>query len=697
MDLKPSKTENLTTGTVVEYQQNSKSLLGIIIGLNKDKFEIFNETGNNLFLPSNRLFRLGKAKELNTAAERLTWLKELTQSAQAAFLEIQLESAWEMFAEAGKTVAEQEIAELFFSELDLVKKLAVHRVLLEDKIFFKRDKTGVWFEPRSSSIIEELKKKQANELLRKQAQERLVVAIVSILNGKKNIKLPDEIGILEQYAASGSKAFDYKTALSVLDEIVQRAKIVLTGRGEERAFNLLVKIGHFSRDENLALYKVGRYTKFDLELEDSAAQLVKTYAEHFVQEEFEDLTELNIFSIDGIETKDIDDALSLEKLTQGWRIGIHITDVADLVKPNTDLFEESLFRASSLYFPEQKVHMLPQQLSEKACSLVNNQVRFAMTFFLYLDNEDKIVRREILRSKIMVKQRLDYETVDEALSKPPACELDNLLHKLYDFTLKLEQARLNTGAVVFQRNEMLPVLLADGKIGLEQNNDNTPARKLVSELMVLANYTAASFAKDNNLAIIYRSQAEPDTDPKSLALDVPEGVARNFLQCIVMKKSITGTEPLKHYSLGVDVYTQITSPIRRAVDLINQKQIISFLREKRGFFSVETLQKLANKTDESLQEARTLQKERNRYWLLRYIIQEGWTELEGTVLRNVGVKNPLVELDSLSLIWSFEPLESKRVRGVILNKPGDRVSLKIKKINPDDLVMRLAEVRNYNE
>ena len=712
---------NIQNGSVVEYQQNSKSITGIVIGENKGKYEVFNETGNILFLPPNRLFVLGYAKEeaRRDNASRQVFLKDLIAKAEGAAAGLNLEMAWEIFSEAGNKVAEQEFCELFFTDSgadsSTAQKLAVHRLLVDDKVFFKRDKSGTLFEARTLAIVEELKKKQITEAIKLKAQEKLVEAIIAALLRKESLKkgpnninepaaeFPPEIAILEQYAALGSKASSYKNAVSILEEVQKRAKLALNGRGEEKAFALLVKIGHFHKNENLSLYKVGRYTKFDLELEYAAEQLVETYNDHFEEGDFSDLTGLDIFSIDSATTKDIDDALSLERQDSGdcaWRIGMHITDVASFVLPDTELFNEAMFRASSLYFPEQKVHMLPQTLSEKACSLIDGKMRYAMTFFLYLDDNGEIKKREIVRSKIIIKTRLDYDIVDSLLAGDDNAnqnaELEKLkptLRFLLDFAKTSELERIKAGALVFQRRDMQPILLDNGRVGLVDNNEDTPSRKVVSELMVQANLTAALFARENYLPIIYRSQEPPHVDPKTLALDVPPGTARNFLQCVVMKKSATGVNPLPHIGLGLEVYTQATSPLRRAGDLINQKQIISFIKDSKPYFTAQEVLKLSGRIDESLIDAKTLQRERNRYWLLKYIIQEGWSEVEGTVLKTEGVKNPLVELDNIFLIWNFTPLEQKRLKGGgFANRPGERVTLKIKKIDADGLVMRLVEI-----
>jgi len=293
---------------------------------------------------------------------------------------------------------------------------------------------------------------------------------------------------------------------------------------------------------------------------------------------------------------------------------------------------------------------------------------------------------------------LDYDSVDLLLANAVVEDaklekLKSTLCFLLDFAKASELKRIKAGALVFQRRDMQPILLDNGRVGLADNNEDTPSRKLVSELMVQANLTAALFAKENYLPIIYRSQEAPQVDPKTLALDVPPGTARNFLQCAVMKKSMTGVTPLPHVGLGLEVYTQVTSPLRRAGDLINQRQIINFIKDSKPYFLAHEVLKLSGKIDESLIDAKALQRERNRYWLLKYIIQEGWSEIEGTVLKTEGVKNPLVELDNIYLIWNFTPLERKRLKGGgFANSPGERVKLKIKKINADELIMRLIEV-----
>ena len=695
---KLQESNRLNTGAVVEYQQHGKSIIGIILSAQKDKWQIINENNSEVYLPSTRLAILGfPDDESPNNHSKVTFLKQLSNEANSICSSLNLGELWELVVEEQKIITEQELLEIAFPAFKIAHKLAVRRALLDDIVFFKRDKSGLSFEPRRHEVVEELKQKAVVEKAKEKERERLIDAIISKRNNP-DAKLPESITLIEKLAALGSKAPQAKETLALIEAIAERyPDLNLQGKQEDKAFQLLVAIGHFATEENLALYRMGRSPRFSSDLEAEALSL-GVESKYVLAANIQDLTTHLIFSIDSATTKDIDDALSLEETPQGYRLGIHITDVASTVEINSPMFREALMRATSIYCPDQQIPMLPEILSADKLSLVEGQKRWALTFFIDIDSENKILKREVVRSLIAVTHRLSYEEVEEFLynesgqAKLRSSELENAILKLYDISSWLETARIEAGAMQFLRREMLPVINSDGTITLEQNSDDTPARKLVSELMILANETAALFARDNYIPFIYRSQEAPEVEPSTQALHIPEGPARDFLQRAGLKRSIASTQALRHFGLGLQAYTQITSPIRRASDLVNQHQILSFLNSGKCRFSNEEVSSIINQLEEKLDEAFEIQRDRNRYWLLKYLIQEKYKEIEGTVMKTDSMR-PLAELDKLFVMWPYDPQKSKRIAPYqITTRPGERVKLRIEKIDPKSLTLRLVEM-----
>ncbi|MCC6933418.1 MAG: RNB domain-containing ribonuclease [Deltaproteobacteria bacterium] len=689
----------ISVNSLVEYQQHGKSILGLAAAQLKDKWQVINEQGAEVYLPVARLCVLGQAEAADVSGpKRIEYLRQLSAAATKAKESINLEEYWELLNEEKKSVTEHDLAELVFTQLGAKEKLAVRRALLEDSVFFRRDKSSNYFEPRSNDVVEQLKAQAKVEQEKEKERTELMNAIISRIGGEK-IKLPDTVEILEDLAVLGSKARQAKEAQGLLEKLFEANPALKSGgRAEEQALHLLVAAGHFRREENLALYRLGRRPYFTDALNDEATRLAENYQQLMKSDNAVDLTGLEVFSIDSASTDDIDDALSMEPLADGWRVGIHITAPGAVIEKSSPLFNELTYRASSIYCPDDHIPMLPAVLSEQMLSLTEGEENLAVSFFVDINRQKELSNRQLRYSKIKVKFRLNYEQVDAFLyeENPGAADwtksLENSLLCLYEITAELELRRVDAGALQFSRKEMMAVIMDDGKIVLEPNSDHTPARKLVSELMILANETASMYARDNKVPFIYRSQEEPQFDPSEQALDIPEGPARDFLQRGGLKRSQASLDPLPHYGLGLQVYTQVTSPLRRASDFINQAQLIAHLKGRTYPFSEAELINLIARLEESLGEVNEVQRERSRYWLLKYLLQEKFTKISGVVLKTDSLR-PLVELDTLFMIWPYDPLPQKRVKAYqVTTKPGERVNLNIVKIDPPSLTLRLQEV-----
>ncbi len=676
----PSESDTrIQIGSVVEYEQHAVPLLAIVTAEKKGKWVVHNEAGGQLELPADRLYLLpGRPVEAADAAERTKALVGLLARARTAQQRIDLGELWELLIEEGRELGLRELTELALSENTAEHHVAMRRALIADPIFFKRKKNS--FEPRPSEVVEELKVKARVEAEKEASREGLINAVVRRLKDGVT-PLPGQIAILERYAALGKSAEDSKEAQSLVDEIVKRANVSLSDRSMDRVFELLVRANHFTIDQNMTLIRLGRAAEFSEPVLDDARTVEQRLAAQL--EGRHDLTQLFTVTIDNEGTRDFDDALSFERLPDGVRVGIFIADVAAAIDRDSPLESEAFSRSTSIYCPDAHIPMLPPLLSEDALSLVEGVKRPVMAFFVEFDEQLQVRSREICRATISVHKRLSYNEADALMcdsSDAGSEQLRSLLLGLWDIVGEIEARRLDAGAIQFSRREMTPKIGEDGRVVLEEANEDTPAHKLVSELMILANESAALYAREKGMALVFRSQEPPEVALEAQGLDIVEGQAREFFRRSFLKRSVTGTEPLPHFGLGLRAYAQLTSPIRRAADLINQRQIASMVETGEPFYSRDEVSTLIARLENGLDEAMLVQRERNRYFLLKYLIENGIRELDATILKVEGPK-PLAEVEVIFSIAPFVPLGDKRDVQQLRKRLGSRIRLAIDAID----------------
>jgi exoribonuclease-2 len=278
-----------------------------------------------------------------------------------------------------------------------------------------------------------------------------------------------------------------------------------------------------------------------------------------------DLTELECWTIDAPETEDIDDAISLQPTETGWELGIHISDVAHFVQPGSVVDIEAVKRTSSIYLPDANVHMLPERLSCQLASLRAGETRPALSIIFQIDADYKITTHKIVLAQIKVNRRFSYEEFEFCLDPgSPGSDLNNRISTLQRIANIHLQQRIDRGARIVE----------DGT--------QSPARRLIAELMVIYNSRMADFAKLHQLPFYYRYLEEL----------IPEQNDRGFSDGLIFPPSVLGTRPIAHQAMGLDVYGQMTSPLRRYADLVNQRQVISCLNKSKLLYKNEDLEKL---------------------------------------------------------------------------------------------------------
>ncbi|WP_134704449.1 ribonuclease R [Ammoniphilus sp. YIM 78166] len=327
-----------------------------------------------------------------------------------------------------------------------------------------------------------------------------------------------------------------------------------------------------------------------------------------------DLRDRVMVTIDGADAKDLDDAVSLERLENGnYLLGVHIADVSHYVKEGSFLDEEAYRRGTSVYLVDRVIPMLPHRLSNGICSLNPQVNRLAMSCDMELDQEAKLVRYEIFMSVIKTNERMTYQNVYKILEEDDQElmaryePLVPMFRDMKELALKLRDKRMQRGAIDFDFKEAKILVDPEGKPTEVVIRDRTIAEQIIEEFMLAANETVAEHFHWLNQPFMYRTHEDPD-----------EGKLRNFLQFITnfgyvvkgtpsdihpralqmlleqvqgtpeetviskvmlrsMKQAKYEAENNGHFGLAADYYTHFTSPIRRYPDLIVHRLIRHWL------------------------------------------------------------------------------------------------------------------------
>ena len=329
-----------------------------------------------------------------------------------------------------------------------------------------------------------------------------------------------------------------------------------------------------------------------------------------------DLRALPIFTIDSAETKDIDDAISLTRTSGGgFELGVHIADVSNYVKPGSELDNEAFSRATSVYYADQVVPMLPKALSNGICSLNENELRLAFSCLMRLDKEGNLTDYRFVKSIIRSRVKGVYSEINALLAGTADAEIkakyadviDQLpaMKELYGHRARLRKER---GCMDIESGEVKLILDENGRCIDVKKRTSGESESMIEEFMLLANQCAAHFARVKQIPFVYRVHEEPNAEKLErlhallqacgindhFAKDVPtpkelsailEGVRGTPYEQIIntgmlrcMSKALYEEKPKGHSGLVLKDYAPFTSPIRRYPDLAIHRIMTDMLK-----------------------------------------------------------------------------------------------------------------------
>lgn len=447
----------------------------------------------------------------------------------------------------------------------------------------------------------------------------------------------------------------------------------------------------------------------------------------------EDLRQLKLVTIDGEDAKDLDDAVSIEKLENGnYRLGVHIADVSHYVREKNPLDREALKRATSVYLIDRVIPMLPKKLSNGICSLNPKVDRLALSCFMEIDRNGKVLDHRIVESIIKTKERMTYTDVTKILK-----DKDEVLIKRYDYLYEdfklmevlcsiLYKKRIARGAIDFDFDESKIILNDKGKPIDISPYEREIANRIIEEFMLVCNETIAEHIFWANIPFVYRVHEDPDEEkltnfhefvhnlgytvrwskevhPKSLQ-EIIEKVKGKKEETVVstlllrsLKQARYSPECSGHFGLAARFYCHFTSPIRRYPDLIIHRIIKEYINGKIDEKRIERLNKeveyASKQSSEMERVAQDAEREVDDLKKAEYMAERIDEEYEGIISSVTGfgffVELPntiegLIHMSSLNddyYIYDEKHLSLIGERTKKIYRLGDEITVKVSKVD----------------
>ncbi len=663
------KERSVQIGDLIIFRHHGDIQIGMLQAVTRKKLKVATSANRVMDISADLIVRYTEIR-VRDLPEMLVVRRQIEDQV----LSFDLEEVWEILKDDPTVFTSEDIGELYWGEPGSPEQRAAMQLHLSRQcLYFSARDNG--FTSRTSD--------QVSSILDKEARQRAVDAeregfdrwladenqqdLQSLTNRQKRW-----LSHLREFVIQGDEC----AAIDQVRILLKDLPTLSGGDPQRSVFDVMVRKGYWDEDENLDLLRYEIPTEFTDEVLEYASTCRSSESDR------EDLTGLPVLSIDDASTQDIDDALSAERTEDGYRIGVHITDVADLVPRDSVLDLAARERMSSLYLPDRHIPMLPASLSQNHCALLEGERRCAISFFFTLSSDFELLDSRIMPTLIVNRARLSYDEANRLLGtiEQPWAEVLQILNQAVDV---FYQRRIDQGAVDLERSVVSIKVDGEKCIRIMLRDTSTRSEHIVSELMILANRTAAAYLAGRDMPAIYRTQAE--TDLGDLEQAEHDAVWR-FLVLRKMKPLELSLKSRPHATLGVDTYCQITSPIRRYADLVHQRQLRAALTEGPPVYDADEMMDELS----ALERSRILNKiqaRREWYWLLKHLDQQKDVHIRAIVLET-RERNILVEF------LDYGTRMAVKVEG--RPSPGVEIVLTPVAIDPWSGTLRLRQVTDHS-
>ncbi len=626
----------LKGGQVVEFLENQRFITSVVLSKKGSRYHCLTLHGKEVNLAPNRFIHVSSNRiGTENKNQLLKQLKKIHEARNHLASQIDIQELWELTHEEKEIWQPGELAELAFSEpITQDHEAALIRAVIDDHTYFKFRDGAIY--AMSPIVVEKLlaqRRQEAERLQRLMAGGRWLENLWG--EEKSTIEVSDAerdywIKAIKDVCIKG----DESPFFQEVNVLFRQAGLA----GKFSPFDTMVKAGVWNEDENLEILRHEIETEFSPEVMAQARELARESEEDVFEPGRHDLTDLEVFTIDSSESRDLDDAISFEKIPTGFEIGIHITDIGLKIRPGTPLFKDAITRATTIYLPEQQIPMLPEVLSHKTWSLHEGMLRRALSFMVTVDASGNIQAIQIIPSIIKVTKRLSYQEVDTAI------ELKEKWSDMFKICRARQAIRISHGALPLPIPELNISVDEVGNVSVNLVTPG-PARFLVAEAMILANQVASEFLKKNEIPGLFRSQPPPRD---SIISGHETALLPNIRQRRLISRGLLDMEPEPHAGLGLPMYTTVTSPLRRALDLIVQQQISSYLLMGKPLHEKKDIKELLPWLKQGLSSAARVNQGTIRYWLIKYFQTRKSEVLKAWVIEVSGRRLTAVLQDTLT-------------------------------------------------
>lgn len=672
----PPQDGMISPGNIIEYIDGGVFHCALVTERAERRLRLLGPGGREQVLPDARVLSVSRERhpwENRAAAQEV--LKQCGRRRAVLAENIDLEELWEIAAQEQKDEFGIDfLAELHYGpDADDDERAAFLRAVFADPFYFKYKNGKIAV--NDAEQVERLRHQREREAAREKRLDEASLHLARLLLGEKvsDEEWPDRETTLDELAdlaLEKSEGEDAEYARGLL----RRSGLTAPGAARQ----VLVAAGRWDADENLALLRSDYPLAFSdealAEAEGLAEGGIRAALDELAAGKREDFRDLPVFTIDAGTTRDFDDALHVSIQEGKIEAGVHITDVARYVSPRSRLFAEARERATSMYFPEGQVSMLPDALSLGLCSLIRGEDRPALSFVFSLDEAGEILKYRITPSLIRVQRQLSYTEADALLAGDPADPALALLHRA---ARRLRQRRLDRGALLLAMPDVYFDLADRDHVGVSLAPE-TPSRLLVAEMMILANTMAAGYCAKREIPGLFRSQQPPRRRVAEGERNTPLDIAR---QRQYLSRGELTAHPRPHSGLGLNCYTTVTSPIRRFLDLAMQHQLAHALAGKGVLFSAEECKAFVGSLQQKLARAAAITQQRHRYWILRYLEGRVGERVEALVV-SVNPQRVSFLLPDCLFDVNLPPNPSVHV------EPGDAVHLRLTRVKAVDNVLK---------